>query len=323
MKEFKTKASARGYAREQRAAGKRVGFVPTMGYLHEGHLRLVECAKASCDVVVVSIYVNPTQFSANEDFGTYPSSLEADKAKLREVGCDGLFLPSQSLYEYGDDGGDDGDTGASLRDGGMVVGAPISASGTASDDASVARHSTWVDVGTVSEGLCSLSRPHFFRGVATIVTKLFHIVEPDVAFFGKKDYQQLKVITRMVRDLDFGIEIVGVPIAREEDGLAKSSRNAMLTEAHRAKAPAIYRGLLAARAACVEGKREGTGSLKVDDVTGEISRQIEDAGGRVDYVHVVDAETVARRTDEVVVGKSLIAVAAFFGSVRLIDNIEV
>lgn len=307
MKVFDTKGAARDYSREQRAAGKRVGFVPTMGYLHEGHLRLVECAKASCDVVVVSIYVNPTQFSANEDFGTYPSSLEADKAKLVEIGCDGLLLPSRSLYNYSD--------GNDSNDAGMVVG-----SNSYLDDAS--QHSTWVDVGKVSEGLCSLSRPHFFRGVATIVTKLFHIVEPDVAFFGKKDYQQLKVITRMVRDLDFGIEIVGVPIAREDDGLAKSSRNAMLTVTHRAKSPAIYQSLLAAKEACV---RHHDQRLNVGDVTGEIMRKIEEAGGRVDYVHVVNAETVEQRqeADEIVVGESLIAVAAFFGSVRLIDNIEV
>lgn len=305
MRIFETKSSAREFSREQRAAGKRVGFVPTMGYLHEGHLRLVECAKASCDVVVVSIYVNPTQFSQNEDFGTYPTSLEADRAKLEDIGCDGLLLPSKSLYSYVED--ED-----AVQDGGLVVGCGA--------DADAAQHSTWVEVGKVSEGLCSLSRPHFFRGVATIVTKLFHIVEPDVAFFGKKDYQQLKVITRMVRDLDFGIEIVGVPIAREEDGLAKSSRNALLTEAHREKAPVIFQSLSEAQRACrgAEG-----GPLGVRSVTESISKKIEAAGGIVDYVHVVDAETVARKLDVVDVGSSLIAVAAFFGSVRLIDNIEV
>ncbi len=306
MRIFESKSAMREFSREQRGAGKRVGFVPTMGYLHEGHLQLVECAKASCDVVVVSIYVNPTQFSQNEDFGTYPTSLEADKAKLELIACDALLLPSRSLYCYAEDG--DGQRG----DEGLVVGC-----GTGED---AGQHSTWVEVGRVSEGLCSLSRPHFFRGVATVVTKLFHIVEPDVAFFGKKDYQQLKVITRLVRDLDFGIKIVGVPISREDDGLARSSRNALLTEAHRHKAPVIFQSLVDAQRLC---RGAESGSLAIDVVTKEIQRRIEAAGGVVDYVHVVDAETVARRTDVVDVGSSLIAVAAFFGSVRLIDNIEV
>ncbi len=309
MRIFRTKSAMRDFSREQRAAGKRVGFVPTMGYLHEGHLKLVECAKACCDVVVVSIYVNPTQFSQNEDFGTYPTSLEADKAKLEDMGCDGLLLPSESLYSYAEDG-----TGQ-RPDEGLVVGCGPKGAGDDNRE-----HSTWVDVGKVSEGLCSLSRPHFFRGVATVVTKLFHIVEPDVAFFGKKDFQQLKVIARLVRDLDFGITIVGVPISREEDGLARSSRNALLTEAHRKKAPVIFESLVEAQRLCQEA--EGA-SLAIDVVTKEIERKIEGAGGVVDYVHVVDAKTVARRTDVVVVGSSLIAVAAFFGSVRLIDNIEV
>ncbi len=299
----------RDFSREQRASGKRVGFVPTMGYLHEGHLQLVECAKASCDVVVVSIYVNPTQFSQNEDFGTYPTSLDADKAKLEGMGCDGLLLPSGSLYSYAEEGK------GQRHDEGLVVGCKPECTG---DDAG--EHSTWVDVGKVSEGLCSLSRPHFFRGVATVVTKLFHIVEPDVAFFGKKDYQQLKVITRLVRDLDFGIRIVGVPISREQDGLARSSRNALLTEAHRQKAPVIFQSLVEAQRLCREA--EG-GPLAIDVVVKEIERKIEAADGVVDYVHVVDAETVTRRTDVVAVGSSLIAVAAFFGNVRLIDNIEV
>jgi pantoate--beta-alanine ligase len=309
MRIFETKAAMRDFSREQRAAGRRVGFVPTMGYLHEGHLQLVECAKASCDVVVVSIYVNPTQFSQNEDFGTYPTSLDADKAKLENMGCDGLLLPSGSLYSYAENGE------GQRHDQGLVVGCKSEGVG---DDAG--EHSTWVDVGKVSQGLCSLSRPHFFRGVATVVTKLFHIVEPDVAYFGKKDYQQLKVITRLVRDLDFGITIVGVPISREKDGLARSSRNALLTEAHREKAPVIFQSLVEAQRLCREAEGE---PLAIEVVVKDIERKIEAADGVVDYVHVVDADTVARRTDVVAVGSSLIAVAAFFGSVRLIDNIEV
>jgi pantoate--beta-alanine ligase len=308
MHVFDAKSSMRGFSREQRAVGMRIGFVPTMGFLHEGHLSLVRAAKAVCDVVVVSIYVNPTQFSKDEDFGTYPSSLDEDVEKLRDVGCDALLLPSKSLYSYGND--------ESRDDGSMVVGQGGDQQRDAHDSS---QHSTWVDVEGVSEGLCSMSRPHFFRGVATIVSKLFNIVEPDVAFFGKKDYQQFKVITRLVRDLDFDIEIIGVDIEREGDGLARSSRNALLSPENRAASPVVYRALLKAQRDC----RAADESLRVDQVTEEIAKAIASEGGRVDYVQVVDRDSLSPLEDAVLVGSSLIAVAAFFGQVRLIDNVEV
>eukprot|EP00889_Picochlorum_renovo_P004235 jgi/Picre1/31265/NNA_006619.t1 len=222
----------RSYSRSKRSNGLRVGFVPTMGYLHEGHLSLLRAARESCDIVIASIYVNPTQFSVQEDFSIYPKNIEEDIAKLNSVSCDALFLPS-TLY-------------VSTEDDSMVVGA---------DEVGERRgHSTWVDVGYLSEGLCASSRPHFFRGVATVVTKLFNIVEPDAAFFGKKDYQQYKVISRLVRDLDFDIDIVGVSIEREEDGLAMSSRNALLSPDMRAVAPIIYQSLCRAKE---RSRREG------------------------------------------------------------------
>lgn len=181
--------------------------------------------------------------------------------------------------------------------------------------ASMDSHSTWISVEGVSEGLCAQSRPHFFRGVATVVTKLFNIVDPDTAFFGKKDYQQLKVISRMVRDLDFSIEIIGVNIMREKDGLAMSSRNAMLTPESREAAPVIYEALVNARDSC---KEESCSSTRIIE---SVRHFIEAKSGQVDYVAVVDSENLTPLY-ETQPGRTLVAVAAFFGKVRLIDNIE-
>ncbi|PRW60347.1 Pantoate--beta-alanine ligase [Chlorella sorokiniana] len=294
-------AAMRAWSRELRRQGKTVGFVPTMGYLHEGHISLVKAAGEQCDVVAASIYVNPTQFSANEDFGVYPRSEAEDLRKLAEAGCAAVFMPA-ALYHPGSNGS------GSAANAAMVVGA--------SDAVDPEAHETWVSVERLSQGLCAKTRPHFFRGVCTVVTKLFHIVEPDAAFFGKKDYQQWRVIQRMVRDLDMAIDVVGMPICREADGLAMSSRNALLTPEDRQRCICISQALAAACEAAVAG---------TTSAAAELQRQVADAiaagGGRVDYVEVVDARTL-RPVEDVKGCEALIAVAAFYGKVRLIDNVD-
>ncbi|KAG1675961.1 hypothetical protein FOA52_014205 [Chlamydomonas sp. UWO 241] len=295
------KDAMRAWSREQRRLGNTIAFVPTMGYLHEGHLSLVKAARARCDVVAASIYVNPTQFSAHEDFDVYPRQAERDRELLQQAGCSVVFEP-RSLYHEPEGAGE----------GSNVVGREV-------DHADA--HETYVQVEKLQRGLCGKSRPHFFRGVATVVTKLFNIVEPDVAFFGRKDYQQWRVITRMVRDLDFGLEIVGLPICREADGLAMSSRNARLSADARAKAPAIYMALQAAAASVAAGTARAPA-----DVAAQVSAAIEAAGGKMDYVEMVNALSL-RPIDDCGAQPTLLAVAALFaagdagtGTVRLIDN---
>ncbi len=271
----------RRWTRARRAAGERVAFVPTMGYLHEGHLSLVRRARNLADHVVVSVYVNPTQFAPGEDLDVYPRDLEGDLSKLRAAGVAVAFTPGD-LYARGEGG------------------APP--------------HETWVTVEALSKPLCGASRPIFFRGVATVVTKLFHIVEPDVAVFGKKDYQQWRLIRRLVRDLDMGIEVVGAPLVREPDGLAMSSRNVRLSADERQRALSISRSLRQAQEAVDAGERR-TGVL-----VAAARQAIEGAGGRVDYVDVRDPESL--EPVETLTGMALMAIAAHFGSVRLIDNTE-
>lgn len=271
----------RRWTRARRAAGGRVGFVPTMGYLHEGHLSLVRRARNLADHVVASVYVNPTQFAPGEDLDVYPRDLDGDLAKLRAEGVDAVFAP-EDLYAR------------------TAQGAPP--------------HETWVTVQDLSKPLCGASRPIFFRGVATVVAKLFHIVEPDVAVFGKKDYQQWRVIRRMVRDLDMGIEVVGAPLVREPDGLAMSSRNVRLSPDERQRALSISRSLRAAQAAVDVGERHAGPLLAA------AREAIEGAGGRVDYVELRDPETLA--PVDTLTAMTLMAIAAHFGTVRLIDNTE-
>lgn len=200
-----------------RQARKTIGFVPTMGNLHEGHLNLVREARKLCDVVVVSIFVNPIQFGPNEDFDSYPRTLEQDSNLLADVGCDIVFAPSvEQMY------------GSNPR-------------------------LTTIRVSEITNDLCGAQRPGHFDGVAVVVTKLFNIVQPTFAFFGQKDYQQLAVIKQMVQDLNMPIEVIGVPITRAEDGLALSSRNGYLSEEHRATAPVIYKALKSAEAHLKEG----------------------------------------------------------------------
>lgn len=271
---LETADAMRAWSRARRAEGRTIGFAPTMGALHEGHASLARAAVRECGVAVASIFVNPTQFAPNEDFDKYPRTLEADRAMLEETGVHALYLPSaRDMYPE--------------------------------------TYSTHVEVGGVSEGLCGGSRPHFFRGVATVVTKLFNAVEPDRAYFGQKDAQQCAVIRRMARDLDTGIEIVQMPIVREADGLAMSSRNRYLSPEERARALCISRSLFEAERRLRGGLRDAAA------VVAGVGAGL--AETRIDYVELVDAETMepVAAVDRPV----LLAAAAWVGDTRLIDNI--
>lgn len=262
---------------EARRGGKRLGFVPTMGALHEGHLSLVRAARARCDAVAVSVFVNPTQFGPNEDFSKYPRSFERDREMLEAEGVDLLFAPSvEEMYPKG------------------AV--------------------TFVTVEGLSEKLCGRSRPGHFRGVTTVVAKLFHIVQPDVAFFGQKDAAQVVIVKKMVRDLDLPVEIAVCPIVREPDGLAMSSRNAYLNAEQRSSATVLHRALMQVQSLAEKGERT---SAKLIDAVQRVFR--EEPSVRVDYVEIVDNEMLDPVED--VSRGALVAVAAFVGATRLIDNI--
>ena len=260
-----------------RAAKKTIGFVPTMGNLHEGHLTLVREAKKLCDLVVVSIFVNPIQFGVGEDFDSYPRTLEQDSLLLADVGCDIIFAPSvEQMY------------GTQPR-------------------------LTNISVGKITDDLCGKSRPGHFDGVAVVVTKLFNIVQPDYAFFGQKDYQQLAVIRQLVQDLNMPLEVIGVPIVRAEDGLALSSRNGYLSKAQRAIAPTIYQQLQHAEQQLRAGER-------LSQVLANISNQLTQAGLVVDYVEArqPNLQAIAEFNQDVV-----LFVAAKLGATRLIDNLHI
>jgi pantoate--beta-alanine ligase len=277
MQVFKTIDEMRAASRDARRAGKRVGFVPTMGALHEGHLSLVRAAKAKSDVVAVSIFVNPTQFGPNEDLAKYPRTLERDRELLDKEGADLLFLPSaDEMYPRGAE--------------------------------------TWVTVEGLSEKLCGRSRPGHFRGVTTVVAKLLHIVEPDSAFFGQKDAAQVAIIRRMVKDLDFPVKIIVCPIVREADGLAMSSRNVYLGPQERKSALRLSRSLRQIDAAFREGESK---TEKLISLGKKILEQ--DPALRIDYLEIVDTETLDPITE--IHGLALVAVAAFAGTTRLIDNV--
>ncbi len=272
-----TIAEMRAACREMRAAGKRLGFVPTMGALHAGHLSLVRAAKARCDAVAVSIFVNPTQFGPKEDLAKYPRTFASDCAALEKEGVDSILAPTaEEMYAAGE--------------------------------------TTWVTVEGLSEKLDGRSRPGHFRGVTTVVSKLFHIVEPDVAFFGQKDAAQVAIIRRMVRDLNIPTEIVSCPIVREPDGLAMSSRNVYLGAEDRQRALVLNRALRE-----VEGKfRQGERSAsKLARVGREVITQEPEV--HLDYFEIVDPGTLD--PIERVAGETLVAVAAYIGATRLIDNV--
>ena len=260
-----------------RSARKIIGFVPTMGNLHEGHLNLVREARKICDVVVVSIFVNPIQFGPNEDFENYPRTLEQDSHLLADVGCDIVFAPSvEQIY------------GNKPR-------------------------LTNITVSEITNDLCGLQRPGHFDGVAVVVTKLFNMVQPNFAFFGQKDYQQLAVIRQFVRDLNIPLEVIGVPITRAEDGLALSSRNGYLSEEHRQIAPIIFQSLKTA-------EQELQSGVALADVLESIKHTLTQAGFIVDYV---EARTPELQKIEAFDQDLVLFVAAKLGKTRLIDNLQV
>ncbi|HYE04398.1 MAG TPA: pantoate--beta-alanine ligase [Planctomycetota bacterium] len=279
MEQFTSIVEQRAWSRAQRRAGRRVGFVPTMGALHEGHLSLIRQARASSDVVCASIFVNPTQFDRPEDFEKYPITLDQDLTMLRAAGCDAVFLPTkEDLYPQG--------------------------------------FGTFVEmVGPLTDKMCAATRPGHFRGVTTIVAKLFHIVEPDVAVFGQKDLQQCLIIGRMVRELDFGLEIQIAPTVREKDGLAMSSRNRRLSVVERRIALALPRGLELANRLFKAGTRE---SIKLIEVLG--TEILQEEGTALDYAEVVDLKDFGEV--ETATDASVLAAAVFVGEVRLIDHVK-
>ena len=263
-----------------REAPRPLGLVPTMGALHEGHLSLTRQARADNATMAASIFVNPTQFGANEDFTTYPRTFERDLELLAAQGTDLVFAPlPDEVYPDGFD--------------------------------------TWIDPGAVAAGMEGAARPGHFRGVATVVAKLFTITRPDRAYFGQKDGQQVAVIRKMNADLNLGVEVVIMPTIRESDGLALSSRNAYLTEEERAAAPVVYRALQAAESLWHTGERNSNRL----QTTALAELQREPLVSAVDYVSVVDADTMAALDTVTDVRPAMIATAARLGSVRLIDNV--
>ncbi len=264
------------WSESQRQAGKTVAFVPTMGFLHEGHLSLVREAKRCCDVVVVSIFVNPLQFNQQSDFAAYPRNDEQDRHFLTQLGTDVLFNPDGSeMYPDG--------------------------------------FQAAVEIGTVSQPLCGASRPGHFRGVTTVVAKLFNMVKPHIALFGEKDFQQCVVIKRMVKDLNFDLEILAMPTIRELDGLAMSSRNARLSPAERQTSLCVSRALNKAAELVSQGERQ---AVPVLQAVQEIISSEE--GIRLDYASLCDPDTLEEVTE--VTQPTLLAIAAWVGDVRLIDN---
>ena len=269
-------AAMRERVEDLRRDGRRIAVVPTMGALHEGHLALLRAARARADIVILTIFVNPTQFGPNEDLAKYPRDEAGDLAKARTCGIDLAFCPeAAAMYPAG--------------------------------------AQTFVEVRELQKPMCGASRPGHFAGVATIVTKLFHITKPHLAVFGEKDYQQLAIIRRMVRDLDFDIEIASVPIVREPDGLALSSRNAYLSPAERSAALSLSKGLAAAEAAFAAGERDGAALLAAARTPIEGERLM-----RIDYLELRDAAELTPVTT--VTAPVVLAVASYAGATRLIDN---
>lgn len=278
MNTVKSVRELRAAVAQARAEGKQIAFVPTMGNLHAGHAALVEKAAQRADFVVASIFVNPLQFGPNEDLDKYPRTLIADQEKLVEAGCHLLFTPDvDEMYPHGMQG------------------------------------QTRVSVPVISEGLCGASRPGHFEGVATVVSKLFNMVQPDLAIFGQKDFQQLAVIRTLVRDLNMPIQIIGEPTVRADDGLALSSRNGYLSAEQRAAAPVLYRTLQEMAAAIRAGERDFA------KLVSAAQAQHSAAGFRPDYLEVREANSLHPVTADAT--QLVILVAAFIGSTRLIDNL--
>lgn len=276
MKIVSTVEQVREEVKKWRQQGLTVGLVPTMGYLHEGHKSLIDKAVAQNDKVVVSVFVNPIQFGPTEDLATYPRDLERDAALCEDAGAALIFHPEKEDMYFDD-------------------------------------FCTYIDMDGLTKGLCGKTRPIHFRGVCTVVGKLFNIVHPDRAYFGQKDAQQLAVVRRMVRDLNFDLEIVGCPIIREEDGLAKSSRNTYLSEEERKAAVILHKGLVMGEEMVSAGEKD---VKKVLDAITEIIES--EPLARIDYVEAVDFDNI--ETIDTIEGSVLVAVAVYIGKTRLIDN---
>ena len=264
------------WSRARRCEGHAIGLVPTMGALHAGHVSLMEAATKDNGATIASIFVNPAQFAPNEDFDAYPRTWEGDLEACEKAGIGAIYAPrDKDLYPEG--------------------------------------YTSYITVEALDKVLCSRSRPHFFRGVATVVAKLFNACEPDRAYFGEKDGQQLAVIRRMTRDLDFGIDIIGIPTVREPDGLAMSSRNRYLTDAQREIALGLSRGLEKGRALLAAGERDA--KVIIEAVRSEVM-----GVDRIDYIEMVDANEMTPLPEAA--GEVMLAVAAWVGEARLIDNIR-
>jgi pantoate--beta-alanine ligase len=276
MKIIKTTKEMQSFSESLRIKGKRIAFVPTMGYFHEGHLNLMKEAGKRGDCVVISIYVNPTQFGPNEDFSRYPRNFERDREMAEGVGVDVIFFPPDNEM-YPDN------------------------------------YQTYVNVENVTQNLCGLSRPGHFRGVATVCAKLFNMVKPHVAVFGKKDFQQLIVIKRMVEDLNMDLEIAGMPTTREADGLAMSSRNTYLTAEQRESALSLSRSLKMAKGLYEDGERD-TGRI----LSAAVKFIESHPHARIDYVQICSTTTM--KDVERIEGDCVMALAVRIGTTRLIDN---
>ena len=276
MKIVSTVDEVRNEVKKWRSEGLSVGLVPTMGYLHEGHKSLIDRAVAENDRVVVSVFVNPIQFGPTEDLATYPRDLERDAALCEQAGAALIFHPEKEDMYFDD-------------------------------------FCTYIDMENLTKGLCGKTRPTHFRGVCTVVGKLFNIVRPNKAYFGQKDAQQLAVVRRMVRDLNFDLEIVGCPIVREEDGLAKSSRNTYLSPEERKAAVILHKGLTKGEELVRAGEKS---AAKVADAIREVIET--EPLARIDYVELVDFDTIS--PIDTITGSVLAAVAVYIGKTRLIDN---
>lgn len=267
-------------SQQWRREGLRIGFVPTMGNLHDGHLQLIETARQKADRVVVSIFVNPLQFGPNEDFEQYPRTLEADIGKLEPLSVDVVFAPDEKSFYTND-----------------------------------RNKITYVEVPGLSDILCGASRPGHFRGVTTVVNKLFNIIQPDTAVFGSKDYQQLTIIRQMVEELAMPVQLIGLDTVRETDGLAMSSRNRYLTSEQRALAPELYKCLQSLRQAILDGEQD------LENLVAEAKGQLMQLGFRVDYLEIRDAQHLQSSSEQ---SQSLVILTAvWLGDTRLIDNIRV
>lgn len=276
MQIIRTVSAMKEQVREWKEQGLTIGLTPTMGALHEGHMSLMDRAVAECDRVVTSVFVNPIQFGPNEDYDNYPRDLERDAAIAESKGVDVVFHPSvEQMYP--------------------------------------ANYNTYVVMETLTDTLCGAKRPGHFRGVCTVVNKLFNIVQPDRAYFGQKDAQQLAIIKRMVSDLNMNLTVVGCPIVREENGLAKSSRNAYLNEEEREAALCLSRAIFAAQKAIEDGERD---AKKISDMVTRIIEQ--EPLAKIDYVEVVDLANM--QPVDVLGDAGLVAIAVYIGSTRLIDN---